>query len=62
MNYGNNSNDLLESFNVYRKIVFLMFLNQNNKKFLREIGFSERDISRLSLEFRSILIEQHDEN
>ena len=28
---------------------------------LHEVGFSERDINRLNLEFKSILIEQHEE-
>ena len=37
-----------------------MFLIQNDKNLLREIGFSERDINRLYLEFRKILIKRHE--
>ena len=35
--------DLFESIPDYRKIVFLMFLFQDDKNLLREIGFSEHD-------------------
>ena len=35
--------DLFESIPDYRKIVLLMFLFQDDKNLLREIGFSERD-------------------
>ena len=53
--------DIFESIPDYRKIVLLMFLIQNIKNSLREIGFSERDINHLNLEFNNILIEQHEE-
>ena len=53
---------MFESIQDYRKIVLIMFLFQNNKDFLYEIGFSERDINRLNLEFRNFLIEQHEDN
>ena len=39
----------------------MIFLFQNGKDLLHEIGFSERDIDRLNLEFKNILIEQHEE-
>ena len=58
-----NSNyfrDIFESIPDYRKII-LMFLFKNDKEFLLEIGFSERDINRLNLELKNILIEQHEE-
>ena len=51
MNYENCFKDLFESIPDYRKIVLLMFLIQNDKNLLREVGFSERDINRLKLEF-----------
>ena len=35
----------------YRKIVLLKLLFQYCRKLLREIGFNERDISRLNIEF-----------
>ena len=38
-----------------------MFYIKNDKDFLLEIGFSERDINRLILESNNILIEQHEE-
>ena len=53
--------DLLELIPDYRKIVLLIFLIQNDKKLLHEIGFSERDINCLNLEFKNNLIEQHEE-
>ena len=52
--------DIFESILDYRKIVLLMFLIQNDKNFLNEIGFSQRDINRLNLEFKNILIDQHE--
>ena len=55
------SKDLFESIPDYRKIVLLIYIFQNGKNRLREISFSERDISRLNLEFKNILIEQHKE-
>ena len=42
MNYENSFKDIFESIPDYRKIVLLIFLIQNDKKFLKEIGFSER--------------------
>ena len=53
--------DLFESIPDYRKIVLLIFLIQNDKNLLKEIGFSKNDINRLSIEFKNILIEQHEE-
>ena len=38
-----------------------MFLIKNDKDLLHETGFSERDIKRLYLEFKNILIDQHGE-
>ena len=61
MNYENYFKDLFESIPDYRKIGLLIFLIQNDRNLLREIGFSERDINRLNLEFKNILIEQHEE-
>ena len=61
MNYENYFKDLLESITDYRKIVLIFFLIQTDKNILKEIGFSENDKDRLSLEFKNILIEQHEE-
>ena len=40
--------DLFESIPDYRKIVSLIFLFQNDKDLIREIGFSKRDMNQLS--------------
>ena len=61
MNYENYFKDIFESIPDYRKFVFLIFIFQIDKKLLREIGFSEHDISCSNLEFKNILIEQHEE-
>ena len=37
-----------------------MFLFKNDKDLLLEIGFSERDIKNLYLEFKNSLIEKHE--
>ena len=50
---------LLESLPDYRMIVSLVFLFHKDKNFLRKIGFRERDINRLNLEFEINLREQH---
>ena len=54
-------NDIFESKSDYRKIVLLIFLIQNDKNLLHEVGFSERDIISLSKEFKNILMEQNEE-
>ena len=40
----------------------IIFLFQNDRYLIREVGFSENDIIRLNLNFRNILIEQHENN
>ena len=60
MNNTNYFKDLFESIPDYRKIVLLLFLIKNDKDLLREVGFSERDINSLNLEFKKILIDQHE--
>ena len=61
MNNENYFKDIFESIHDYKKIVFLIFLIRNDKNLLHEVGFSQRDINRLSIEFKNILIEQHEE-
>ena len=61
MNNINYLKDIIESIPNYRKIVLLIFLIQNDKNLLKGIGFSKNDINRLSIEFKNILIEQHEE-
>ena len=56
----NHFKDVFESIPEYRKII-LIFSIQNDKNAIRDIGFNEHDIKRLNLEFRKILIEQHEE-
>ena len=60
MDNVNYSEDRLESNPDYRKIVLLVFLIRNDKYKLHEIGFSERDINRLNLEFKNFLINHHE--
>ena len=53
--------DLFESIPDYKKIVLLIFLIQNDKNLLKEIGFSKNDINLLNLQFKNILIEQYED-
>ena len=53
--------DIFESIHDYKKIVLLIFLNQNDKNLLKEIGFSKNDINLLNLEFQNHLIEQNED-
>ena len=61
MNYGNLLEDMLESIPDYLKKVISIFLLQNIRKLLLEVGFNEHDINRLNLEFKNILIEQYED-
>ena len=61
MNNSNYFKDIFESIHDYKIIVLLIFLIQNDKNLLHEVGFSQRDINRLSMESKNILIEQHEE-
>ena len=61
MNHENYFKDIFESIHDYKKIVLLIFLIHNDKHLLHEVGFSQRDINRLSIEFKNILIEQDEE-
>ena len=58
MNNTNYFKDLFESIPDYRKIVLLIFLIQNDKNLLKEIGFSKNNINLLILEFKNILIDE----
>ena len=49
---------MFESITDYRKIVLLIFLIQNDKNLLKEIGFSKNDINLLNLEFKNNLLEE----
>ena len=55
MNTSNYFKDLFESIQDYRKVVLLIFLIQNDKNLLQEIGFSKNDINLLNLEFKNVL-------
>ena len=58
MNNANCFIDMFESIHDYRKIIILLFLIQNDKNLLKEIGFSKNDINLLNLEFKNILLEE----
>ena len=60
MNNINYFKDIFESIRDYKKIVLLIFLIQNNKDLLKEIGFNENDINLLNKEFENILISQNE--
>ena len=60
MNYENYFKDMFESIIDYRRIVLLIFLIQNFKILLKEIGFSKKDINRLNLELKNILLEEYE--
>ena len=61
MDNKNYFKDLFESISDYRKIVLLIFLFQNDKNLLKEIGFSRSYINQLSIEFKNILLEVFEE-
>ena len=58
MNNSKYFKDIFESIPDYRKIVLLIFLTQNDKNLLKEIGFSKNDIILLYLEFKNFLLEE----
>ena len=60
MNYENYFRDIFKSITDYRKIVLLIFLIQNDKNLLKEIGFGKNDINILNLEFKNILLEEYE--
>ena len=60
MNNINYFKDIFESIHDYKKIVLLIFLIQNNKDLLKEIGFNENDINLLNKEFENILMSQNE--
>ena len=51
--------ELLISIKDYKKLILLIFLIQNDKNFLREIGFSENHIDRLNNIFKDILLKEY---
>ena len=61
MNNTNYFKDLSESICDCRRIVLLIFLIQNDKNLLHEVCFGERDIISLNIEYKNILMEQHEE-
>ena len=58
MNNINYFKDIFESITDYRKIVLLIFLIQNDKNLLKEIGFNRADVNLLNFEFKNILLEE----
>ena len=56
MDNVNYFEELFESIPDFRKLVLLIFLIQNDKNLLKEIGFSKNDINLLNLEFKNILL------
>ena len=62
MENSNCFKEFFESISDKRKIVLLIFSIQSKKNLLTEIGFNKNNINRLNLEFKNILIEQHEEH
>ena len=60
MNNSNYFKDIFKSIPDYRKIVLLIYLIQNDKNLLNEIGFSKNDIKNLNSEFKNILLEEYE--
>ena len=60
MNNVNYFKDMFESIPDYRKIVLLIYLIQNDKNSLKEIGFCKEEPNLLNLEFKNILIGEHE--
>ena len=56
MKNSNYFKEIFESIPDYRKIILLIFLIQNDKNLLKEIGFSKKDINLLKLELKNILL------
>ena len=61
MNNSNYFKDIFKPIPDYKKIVLLLFLNQNDKNLLNEIGFSKTDNNSLNLEFKNILFEKYED-
>ena len=61
MDNENYFKDMFKSIPDYRKKILLIFLIQNDKNLLKEIGFSKKDIIRLSIEFKNILLEEFED-
>ena len=61
MNNSNYFKDMFESIPDYKKIVLLIFLIQNDKNLLKEIGFGKNHITLLNLEFENFLLEGYEE-
>ena len=61
MNNENYLKDIFESIHDYKNIVLLIILIQNDKNLLHEVGFSQHDINRLSIEFKNILLEEFED-
>ena len=53
MDIINYFKDLFESITEYRNLVLLLFLIKNYNDLLREIGFSERDVNPMNIEFKN---------
>ena len=61
MDNSNYFKDIFESIQDDEKKVLLIFLIQNDKNLLNEIGFSKNNINRLNLEFKNILLEEFED-
>ena len=60
MKFKNFFKDMFESIPDYRKIVLIISLFKNDKKFLQECGFLYSDNDSLNKEFKIFLTEQNE--
>ena len=62
MNHDNSNylKNLLESITDDRKIVLTIFLIQNDKNLLKQIGFSKNDNNLINLEFKNFFLEEYE--
>ena len=60
MNFENFFKDMFESIPEYREIVSIKYISKKDENLLREISFSELEINCFYLEFKFLLIEQHE--
>ena len=61
MDLTNYFKELFESMTVFRKVVLLALLFQDNKNLLKEIVLKNKKFNQISLEFLNNLLEQHEE-
>ena len=60
MNYEIYFKDFFESITDFRKVVLILIQIKDDKILIKEVGFSKKDMNQLPLEFKIMLLEQHE--